>query len=986
MEFQAEHCLPITGQPDDVTVTALVGADGFSKPCGGAGIPTGISANNPLVPGMYVDDLAKCQLETLPYEDLHLTQRIVRPEGGITFGQEGGCTVRRGDIRDGITLFRGDCSEGNETNDGSWTFDVTSNETFIDRMMHLNAAPRAFAKCPDDSTLRQTWSAWFGRKPANAAARRTLPVTQGIYLNTVAMGTDVTACATGMDSDAALDVSPGVLNFYESRCEVLSSAAGPQPNALNLSLRCTGEGQTWETDSVFRRTSESAFDLDDTRYQLCLVGDASPPGDSTETVPLTDPSERRHVLRGFKNQGIVFTMTIGTKRTSDGVVVRLLKATGTHNPQGNFNPVVAGADVSLSLHVVTRKTCQGCKPGFVEQSPPGLRFSDGQLEVTSLPVEVFVPNAALAGADVIGFALLGVEIGKGRLFLTPETLLIADLDAVPTGGINDDVAVPSASDTPEMTAGTVAIAGELLEVYNRDRTRMALVADNADYAVLAWAAYGQPEAFDAASDRGWNAMESVVNDNLITGDTAAMRFAAADGSQVLAFRGSKTLGDWFTNTVGTLVPSPLTKGQISGAVEIALVMQSQYPDIVFVGHSLGGRLAQVARLRTGNKAVTFNSAPLNLEETGDAVARKLIEALMGRPGITSDVYRFRNPQDALTALSTREQIEVSNVMTAEGIEGFAHLNFPRLATYFAMQQVEVYHSMGMLAGAMQQVKFMRDSEFLEGSAVDLILGGAVVEPAGEAVDPEFEPSSKIKEIYLFDMNYLTKLGLARYFGAPVEVISEGVFPAGIREANQFEQRRMQAAFMATVEQVAQGFAGTDTFKIYLDAQGNGENRNALGQFNFDTMKYRLCLPSNFAMPMDGIGIRGNTFEPGILIRYPTKTKSDMNCSYGELASQRRHSHRSDEYIDINMPNEAVAEAFEVNVKPNLMLRVICDLNASTIALGPNPDGRYRRQKPFKGWPLVCEANKVEGYIDDHAIPAFEIDFTTASPKFSTVIQ
>jgi hypothetical protein len=197
---------------------------------------------------------------------------------------------------------------------------------------------------------------------------------------------------------------------------------------------------------------------------------------------------------------------------------------------------------------------------------------------------------------------------------------------------------------------------------------------------------------------------------------------------------------------------------------------------------------------------------------------------------------------------------------------------------------------------------------------------------------------------------------------------------------------MQAAFMATVEQVAQGFAGTDTFKIYLDAQGNGENRNALGQFNFNTMKYRLCLPSNFAMPMDGIGIRGNTFEPGILIRYPTKTKSDMNCSYGELASQRRHSHRSDEYIDINMPNEAVAEAFEVNVKPNLMLRVICDLNASTIALGPNPDGRYRRQKPFKGWPLVCEANKVEGYIDDHAIPTFEIDFTTASPKFSTVIQ
>jgi len=192
-----------------------------------------------------------------------------------------------------------------------------------------------------------------------------------------------------------------------------------------------------------------------------------------------------------------------------------------------------------------------------------------------------------------------------------------------------------------------------------------------------------------------------------------MRFAAEDGRQVLAFRGSVTKGDWFTNTAGTLLPSPLTQGQIAGAVELAVLMKSSYPDIVFVGHSLAGRLAQIARLRTGNKAVAFNSAPLSIEETGDAVARRLVEALIGRTGILADVLLFRNPGDGLTAYSTREHIEVANVVTAEGVEGFARLNFPRLATYFVVQQIEVYHNMGMLAGAMQQVRIARDQGWFE---------------------------------------------------------------------------------------------------------------------------------------------------------------------------------------------------------------------------------------------------------------------------------
>lgn len=286
MEFQAEHCLPVTGQPDRQTADALIGANGFVRPCEGTQIPTGVYANTPLLPGVYVDDLAKCQLENLPYEDIHLSQRLVRPEGVLTFGQEGACTVRRSDIRDGVTLFRGQCAEGNESAEAKWVFDVTSNETYVELKSVFDVPPRSFAKCPDDSTLRQAWSAWFeGAQPASRNSD--LPVVPGIYLNTSATGGDMDLCAVGMNADAALEVGKSTLNFYESRCEVLSAKPAAQSDELDLALRCIGEGQTWEAKMALRPISGRVFVLDQNRYELCPAN-----GQVEAAVAVAQPSQR----------------------------------------------------------------------------------------------------------------------------------------------------------------------------------------------------------------------------------------------------------------------------------------------------------------------------------------------------------------------------------------------------------------------------------------------------------------------------------------------------------------------------------------------------------------------------------------------------------------------------------------------------------------------------------------------------------------------
>lgn len=184
MAFQVEHCLPPTGQPDPATVGQLARADAFSAPCAQQALPQNVVANSPLRPGIYVDNSSYCAQESVPWDVAHQSQRIIKP-GTIHFGVESMCETRRTDIRDGVTLFRGTCFEGNQSIDGRWRFDVTSPTSFVDLGFETQrSVPRAFAKCDDGSVLHNVFQSWFPAPdaqagvPANASSNQ--PVSQAV--------------------------------------------------------------------------------------------------------------------------------------------------------------------------------------------------------------------------------------------------------------------------------------------------------------------------------------------------------------------------------------------------------------------------------------------------------------------------------------------------------------------------------------------------------------------------------------------------------------------------------------------------------------------------------------------------------------------------------------------------------------------------------------------------------------------------------------
>ncbi|MCR9089620.1 MAG: peptidoglycan-binding protein [Rhodobacteraceae bacterium] len=251
MAFQAEACLAATGQPDPATTAALIAADGFAAPCAGAVPPDGISANTPLLSGIYVDDPAKCGLDALPFENVHLSQRIVR-DGTITWGQEGGCEIERTDIVEGVTLFRGSCFEGNSQSPARWRFDIQANDRFVDLGFENRPGDiRPFARCHANSRLRQAWASWFpddatGPTPAASDA----PVASGEPRTATAEA----AAAWRHQEMASFQLRPG-----EARDGFLLSADGsasfagaalfppwhgtPEPDAYRLIVFGSDDGQ-----------------------------------------------------------------------------------------------------------------------------------------------------------------------------------------------------------------------------------------------------------------------------------------------------------------------------------------------------------------------------------------------------------------------------------------------------------------------------------------------------------------------------------------------------------------------------------------------------------------------------------------------------------------------------------------------------------------------------------------------------------------------
>lgn len=290
---------------------------------------------------------------------------------------------------------------------------------------------------------------------------------------------------------------------------------------------------------------------------------------------------------------------------------------------------------------------------------------------------------------------------------------------------------------------------EIKNSYGDDSQKIQLVAEYSDHAVLAWAAYRDQGALSIAADRGWNPMIYVVRERGKLRSTQAakpsdevvaimfrmgdpMAFGAQD-KYVTAFTGSDfgKLDDWFAN--GQVVLPMIPSDRIKEAVELARNLEGavaqyhpgQLRHFQFVGHSLGGRIAMVARHATGRDAIVFNSSPLSARELGYLARSKA--------GPDSKEVAFRSPQDPLIIADpgfAKEATEVANIAREKIVTGFREVYpnslipdpsgipdpaFTTSGSTPAMVEgselvgdfrdwVLYNHSIGVLANAMQEVR------------------------------------------------------------------------------------------------------------------------------------------------------------------------------------------------------------------------------------------------------------------------------------------
>lgn len=257
MAFQAEVCLPPTGEPDSATVAALSAASGFDAPCAGARLPQGITANTPLRTGTYVDDPALCQLTAVPMDRVFQSQITVSQGGGVMWGYEDGCTTSRTDIRDNTTLFRGTCYGGNRSFAGNWTFDLTSNEAFVYRDPDRPAFARKFTRCDDSSNLVM----------AVAAASDQYSLPQGTF------AVDPKFCPQMAAADAAewdgklITIDGGQFAFGESICDIQSFV--PEGQNIALYLACNAEGFYEERTYLLTGRTSTGFVMNEKTFSLC---------------------------------------------------------------------------------------------------------------------------------------------------------------------------------------------------------------------------------------------------------------------------------------------------------------------------------------------------------------------------------------------------------------------------------------------------------------------------------------------------------------------------------------------------------------------------------------------------------------------------------------------------------------------------------------------------------------------------------------------
>ncbi|WP_171130685.1 MULTISPECIES: hypothetical protein [unclassified Ruegeria] len=262
------------------------------------------------------------------------------------------------------------------------------------------------------------------------------------------------------------------------------------------------------------------------------------------------------------------------------------------------------------------------------------------------------------------------------------------------------------------TIAARSIASDLIAKYQNDLTKLNKVANDADYAILSWAAYGGSEAMQAAAQAGWTPLKNFAGDRFLVGDVSATLFVSSAGEHVLAFRGSEQRRDWITNTLGTFYVLPPLVGQVQDSISVATEVANEFPKVKLTGHSLGGRLAKAASMKTGSEAFVFNSAPI-----GQVELRKLIFGDF----VYQQPKSYRSPQDQLSGIFGPNAVDVANIELVPKVR------------LFSKGTTEVYvHAIDVLAKAARDVKRARNKGWITAALEEsgLNLGTAQINAAG----------------------------------------------------------------------------------------------------------------------------------------------------------------------------------------------------------------------------------------------------------------